>query len=322
MSPIETPRLLLRRWSDDDLDGLRELTRRPEVMRHIGPRVTLTEAQTEQEHEAKLAHWREHGFGARAATRRDTNEWIGYAVLRHPRADVVELQPSEVEIGWLLLPSAWGQGYATEAAGALIEEGFGRLGLDRIVARYQPANGASGRIMEKIGMQFEREAVDRFGNSIRVYSIENSAGTRIRPATDADHPQVLAVVEDWWGGRPVAWLAQRLFFAHFAHTSLIAEDDSGLAGFLIGFLSQSRPDEAYIHMVATRPDRRRTGLAGDLYLRFFELARTAGRAVVTCITAPANETSIAFHTALGFSSTLHADHEGPGVDKVVFRLEL
>jgi RimJ/RimL family protein N-acetyltransferase len=322
VSPIETPRLLLRRWSDDDLDGLRELTRRPEVMRHIGPRVTLTEEQTEREHAAKLAHWREHGFGARAATRRDTNEWIGYAVLQHPRADVVELPPSAVEIGWLLVPSAWGQGYATEAAAALIEEGFRRVGLDRIVARYQPANTASGRIMEKIGMRFEREAVDRFGNSIRVYSIEKPAGARIRTATDADHPQVLAVVEDWWGGRQVAWLAQRLFFEHFAGTSLIAEDDDGLAGFLIGFLSQSRPDEAYIHMVATRPDLRRTGLARELYVRFFELARAAGRNVVSCITAPANEASIAFHRALGFSATVHPDHEGPGVDKVVFRLEL
>lgn len=171
--PIQTLRLTLRPWSDDDLAGLRELTQRAEVMRHIGARVTMTEEQTQQEHEAKMAHWREWGFGARAATRRDTKEWVGYAVLQHPRRDVVELQSSEVEIGWLLLPSAWGQGYATEAARALVEEGFQRLELDRIVARYQPANTASGRIMKKIGMHFERSAVDRHGNDIRVYSIEN-----------------------------------------------------------------------------------------------------------------------------------------------------
>ncbi|HEX5174784.1 MAG TPA: GNAT family N-acetyltransferase [Gaiellaceae bacterium] len=173
MSAIETPRLILARWGDDDLGGLRELTQRPEVMRHVGARVALTREQVEQEHAAKLAHWREHGFGARAAMRRDTSAWIGYAVLQHPRPDVVELDPSEVEIGWLLLPSAWGRGYATEAAGALIEEGFQRLQLDRIVARYQPANAASGRIMEKIGMRFERREVDRHGNDIRVCSIDN-----------------------------------------------------------------------------------------------------------------------------------------------------
>ena len=116
LQPVETARLILRRWSDDDLSGLRELTHNAEVMRHIGARVTLTEKQTLQEHAAKLAHWHEHGFGAWAAACRDTNEWIGYAVLQHPRPDVVELHPSEVEIGWLLLPFAWGQGYATEAA--------------------------------------------------------------------------------------------------------------------------------------------------------------------------------------------------------------
>lgn len=145
---------------------------------------------------------------------------------------------------------------------------------------------------------------------------------RIRAATVADHPRVRAVVDEWWGGRQVAWLAQRLFFEHFADTSLIAEEDSALAGFLIGFLSQSRSDEAYIHMVATRSDRRRTGLARDLYTQFFELARAAGRNVVTCITAPTNETSIAFHGALGFSASLHPDHEGPGADKIVFRVDL
>jgi RimJ/RimL family protein N-acetyltransferase len=176
--PIETPRLVLRPWSEDDLGGLRELTRRTSVMRHIGARVALTGEQTEQEHAAKLAHWDQYGFGARAAICRDTDEWIGYAVLQHPRPDVVELQSSEVEIGWLLLPSAWGQGYATEAAGALLEEGFRRLELDRIVARYQPANTPSGRIMEKLGMNFERDTVDRHGNSIRVYSIENPAQDR------------------------------------------------------------------------------------------------------------------------------------------------
>jgi predicted GNAT superfamily acetyltransferase len=145
---------------------------------------------------------------------------------------------------------------------------------------------------------------------------------RIRTAAEADHPRVLAVVDEWWGDRQIEWLAQRLFFEHFADTSLIAEDDSGLAGFLIGFLSQSRPDEAYIHMVATRSDRRRTGLGRDLYTQFFELARAAGREVVTCITAPINETSIAFHTALGFSASLHPDHEGPGADKIIFRVNL
>ena len=142
---------------------------------------------------------------------------------------------------------------------------------------------------------------------------------RTRAATEADHPRVLAVVDAWWDGRPLAHLAHRLFFEHFADTSLIAEDDDGLAGFLIGFLSQSRPDEAYIHLVGVRPDLRGDGLGRELYERFFALAKESGRSVVTCITAPENERSLAFHAALGFSAELVDDHAGPGVDRVVLR---
>lgn len=120
-------------------------------------------------------------------------------------------------------------------------------------------------------------------------SEEIPCSLRIRTATDADHPRVLAVADEWWGGRSVSWPAQRLFFEHFADTSLVAEDPHGLAGFLIGFLSQSLPDEAHIHMVATRSDRRRSGLARDLYARFFDLASAAGRGVATGITAPRND---------------------------------
>ena len=120
----------------------------------------------------------------------------------------------------------------------------------------------------------------------------------------------------------MSWLAQRLFFEHFADTSLVADDERGLAGFLIGFLSQSRPDEAYIHMVATRSDCRRSGLGQELYARFFVIAADAGRTVVTSITAPHNEASIAFHLALGFSADLQPNHAGPGADKMVFRRSL
>jgi ribosomal protein S18 acetylase RimI-like enzyme len=144
----------------------------------------------------------------------------------------------------------------------------------------------------------------------------------VRAATEADHLRVLEVIDEWWDGRPLAHLAHRLFFEHFADTSLIAEDDAGLAGFLIGFLSQSRPDEAYVHLVGVRPDLRGSGLGRELYGRFFALARESWCAVVTCITAPENTRSIAFHAALGFTADLVADHGGPGVDRVVLRREL
>jgi RimJ/RimL family protein N-acetyltransferase len=86
--------------------------------------------------------------------------------------EAVEVDPGEVEIGWWLRPEAWGRGLATEGALALRDEGFERVGLDRLIARFRPENRASGRIMEKIGMRFERDAVGRDGEDVRIYALE------------------------------------------------------------------------------------------------------------------------------------------------------
>jgi ribosomal protein S18 acetylase RimI-like enzyme len=140
----------------------------------------------------------------------------------------------------------------------------------------------------------------------------------IRAARPSDYERLIAVLDDWWGGRPMGPLLPRLFLDHFAETSLVAEDGEELAGFLVGFLSPSRSDEAYIHFVGVHPARRRDGLARTLYDRFFGLARADGRTVVRCVTSPVNEGSVAFHRRLGFEAELVADHDGPGLDRVTF----
>ena len=149
-------------------------------------------------------------------------------------------------------------------------------------------------------------------------------------------------MDDWWG-RPVRAVLPRLFLDHFAPTSLVAEDTAGsehtgdtggtgdgdaggtggLAGFLVGFMSPSRPQEAYIHFAGVSPRHRRTGLARRLYARFFELARADNRRVVRAITPPQNEVSIAFHSSLGFTVTGPIrDYHGPGADRFVFERRL
>jgi len=140
----------------------------------------------------------------------------------------------------------------------------------------------------------------------------------IRHAEPDDHARIVAVVDDWWGGRPMAHGLPRLCFVHFRQTTFAAEDEHGLAGFLCGFLSQTFPDEAYIHFVGVRPDLRGAGLGRELYERFFETARAAGRTVVRCVTSPVNTGSVAFHRRLGFGSELRAAWDGPGEDRVVF----
>lgn len=124
----------------------------------------------------------------------------------------------------------------------------------------------------------------------------------LRQAVPGDYESIMTVADDWWG-RPVAHLLPRLFLDHFHRTSLVAETDRQLAGFLIGFLSPSLPDEAYIHFVGISPEHRHRGLARACYERFFDLARSDARCWVRAVTSPVNDASIAFHRRLGFTVT-------------------
>ena len=126
-------------------------------------------------------------------------------------------------------------------------------------------------------------------------------------------------VNVWWGGREMAPMLPRLFFLHFEGTSFVADDDEGdLAGFVIGFLSQTDPEEAYIHFIGVSPARRGEGIGRTLYERFFAEAQDQGRSLVRCVTSPANGDSIAFHEALGFKvDRVAEDYDGPGEDRVL-----
>ena len=101
----------------------------------------------------------------------------------------------------------------------------------------------------------------------------------IRPLRPSDYLTVISVIDNWWGGRQMADMLPRLFFDHFTDTCLAAERDGELAGFLVGFVSQSRPAEAYIHFVGIHPGERGHGLGRRLYERFFAevRARNAGQ---------------------------------------------
>jgi predicted GNAT superfamily acetyltransferase len=144
----------------------------------------------------------------------------------------------------------------------------------------------------------------------------------LRTATPADYDAVASVIDAWWG-RPVSRALPRLFLDHFHATSTIAEAGGDLAAFLIGFLSPSLPDAAYIHFVGVHPGRRGDGLARRLYERFFALAAADGRTVVRAVTAQVNAGSIAFHTAMGFTVTGPVPgYDGPGDVKVRFERSL
>lgn len=153
--------------------------------------------------------------------------------------------------------------------------------------------------------------------------------TMIRLAAPSDYQNVISVVNDWWGGRNVKDMIPRLFFTHFTSTSLIAESEGCVVGFLTGFLSQTFPDQAYIHFIGIHPDYRKQGLAADLHARFYAIAREHGRRFVRCVTSPANKASIAFHLRMGFAIepgnkvtegvAYTENYDGPGGgDRVLF----
>ncbi len=154
----------------------------------------------------------------------------------------------------------------------------------------------------------------------------------IRHLEQDDYQPIISVVDEWWGGRPMAAMLPKLFFVHFRSTSFTAVDDGQIVGFLIGFVSQTFPDQAYIHFLGVHPARRGEGLGRLLYGHFFAAAASHGCRTAHCVTAPVNRDSIAFHRRLGFS-LLDSDnmvdgvpiavgYDGDGQDRVIFMKDL
>ena len=156
-----------------------------------------------------------------------------------------------------------------------------------------------------------------------------------RHPTEADHPRIVGLVDEWWGGRRMRALLPRLWFQHFAGTSWIAEAADGrLEGFVVAFISQDDPTSGYVHMIAADPNHRRAGIGRALYQRVFEDLAARGVRRVTAITWPGNRQSVAFHQAIGFrvdagpgtqdlyGVPAYADYDGDGDDRVVFVRDL
>jgi GNAT superfamily N-acetyltransferase len=115
-----------------------------------------------------------------------------------------------------------------------------------------------------------------------------------------DFQPIVVVVDEWWNGRPVAILLQKLFFIHFRPTSFVIEEQGEIQGFLVGFRSQTTSTHAYIHFVGTHPQHRGKGIGRQLYQHFFEVVREFGCTEVFSITTPVNKGSIVFHRLMGF----------------------
>ncbi|MFQ3615514.1 MAG: GNAT family N-acetyltransferase [Cyanobacteriota bacterium] len=147
----ETQRLYLQPFQPDDLDALAALYAKPDVMRYVGHGVRTRE-ETQTGLHRMMAHWQAHGFGMWKLIEKGTGAFVG-------RAGLIYLDSTpEIEVGYALDRPFWGRGLATEAARASLQFGFDTLELERIVAIARPENRASQRVMQKLGMTYEKDA--------------------------------------------------------------------------------------------------------------------------------------------------------------------
>lgn len=150
---LRTERLVLRQWGDADRDPWAALCADPRVMEHFP--APLTRAQADDFVDRQSAHLDERGWGLWAVEVPDVAPFIGFVGLAEPGFDA-DFTPC-VEVGWRLAAEHWGHGYAPEAARAALAFAFDDLGLDDVVSFTFVGNRNSRRVMEKIGMTFERE---------------------------------------------------------------------------------------------------------------------------------------------------------------------
>jgi RimJ/RimL family protein N-acetyltransferase len=175
MTVLETARLRLVPWTPAHAGMLARLAATPEVMRHVGTGATWTKAVAEERSARVLVHWRTHGFGWRAAVERSSRRTVGLIALDLAGAEVAELADDDHEIGWWLDPAVWGRGYAIEGGRAIVDEAFTRLHAPSVVARVRPANAASLGVCAALGLEPERDAVDRHRLPLRILRLRNPA---------------------------------------------------------------------------------------------------------------------------------------------------
>lgn len=151
--------------------------------------------------------------------------------------------------------------------------------------------------------------------------------------TSSDYNLVIDQLNDWWGGRQMTDMLPRLFFKHFQESSFIIKDKEQVLGFLIGFISQSNPQIAYVHFIGVNPNFRNKHIGRTLYSTFFETVKNKGARQVECVTSPSNISSVNFHKQIGFNMiegdsgneqglSYFKDYDGPNEHRVLLQFSL
>jgi ribosomal-protein-alanine N-acetyltransferase len=157
---IETKRLRIRPWKDEDLSPFAQMNVDPRVRKFFPSLLSREESDAAVTRFQK--HYEKCGFCFLATELRDTSEFIGFIGLQTMSFELPAISQPAVEIGWRLMPKVWNRGLATEGARAILQYAFTQLRLEEVVAITVPTNTPSRRVMEKLGMTYDPK--DDFDN--------------------------------------------------------------------------------------------------------------------------------------------------------------
>ena len=160
---IETERLFLREITLNDKEEMLRLHSNPDVQKYTGESLIESLEEMELIIEQRIRDYKKYGYGRWATFLKNDMHFIGWSGLAYlPEFD-------EIDLGYRFLPEFWGKGYATEASHAILEYGFNTLELKRIIAIAMKDHKASIRVMEKVGMEFEKFAPYELGSEDAVW---------------------------------------------------------------------------------------------------------------------------------------------------------
>ena len=165
---FETPRLILRQFTETDAPLILQLNSDPEIVKYLHEPVLETPEQAKNIIINIILPQYRNNLGRWAIHKKDNDEFIGWCGLKYrPELD-------EIDLGYRLIQKAWGSGYATEAAKQSLHYGFEKLKLPLITGRAHIENRASIKVLEKIGMNFISEGIVD-DCPVRTYTLANPA---------------------------------------------------------------------------------------------------------------------------------------------------
>ena len=163
MNTLETERLLLRQWREDDFEEYARICSDPEVMRFLGGK-PFSRLEAWRHMAFQVGHWQLRGYGHWAVEEKATGRLAGRMGFLNP-----EGWPG-FEAGWTLARGCWGRGYATEGARRMLEHAFTEMNREHVISLIHPENRASIRVAERLGEKVEGQT-EVLGIPVLIYGI-------------------------------------------------------------------------------------------------------------------------------------------------------